>query len=115
MLRDLAWVVVVAIGSLVLGLAINHVSSKPLPLVYLTPEQRLDRELTSIISAPRMQVEPSQTTTLDEFRSALDNRSALILDARSSVFFQSGHVPGRSTSRAIILPITAAWRRSLTG
>jgi rhodanese-related sulfurtransferase len=92
--RDLGWVVVVALGSMIIGVAVNHFSPKPLPMIYQTPEQRLDLELTSLISSPPLQLDPSQTVSLDEFRSTVENRTAMIIDARSSVFFQQGHVPG---------------------
>ncbi len=92
--RDLCKVLLVAIVSLGLGLAMNHLSSHPLPLVYQSPEQRFDVELTSMINSPPLQIGPGQTVALPEFRTAIDTGSALILDARSAVFFQKGHVPG---------------------
>jgi len=92
--RDLGWVLVMAISSAILGLAINRVSSKPLPLGYQDPQQRLDAELTALIASPPLKPDPAQTITLAEFRSAVESGSALIIDARSSVFFQQGHVPG---------------------
>ncbi len=93
-LRDLGWVVLIAVGSLGLGLAMNRFSSHPLPMVYQSPEQRFDIELTSVINSPPLQIGPGQTMELAEFRAAVDSKSALILDARSSVFFEQGHVPG---------------------
>ena len=92
--RDLCGVMLVAIVSLGVGLATNHLSSHPLPWVYRSPEQRFDVELTSMINSPPLQIGPGQTVALPEFRSAFENKSALILDARSAVFFQKGHVPG---------------------
>jgi rhodanese-related sulfurtransferase len=82
-----------AIISLAAGLAINRSLSSPLPLVYQTPEQRFDAELTTMVAAPPFNIEPP-TVRLDEFRSAVDSKSVLILDARPSVFFEQGHVPG---------------------
>jgi rhodanese-related sulfurtransferase len=92
--RDLCGVLLVAIVSLGIGLALNHFSSHPLPMVYQSPEQRFDVELTSVINSPPLQIGPGQTVALPEFRAAVESKSALILDARSSVFFQQGHVPG---------------------
>lgn len=92
--HDFGWVVLIAVGSLGLGLAMNRFSSHPLPMVYQSPEQRFDAELTSVINSPPLQVGPGQTIELAEFRAAVAGKSALILDARSSVFFQQGHVPG---------------------
>lgn len=93
-LRDLGGVAVLAIASLVAGLMINHFSAAPLPVVYQTPEQRFDAELTTLVAAPPFKIAPAATVGLEEFHSAVDNKSALILDARPSVFFERGHVPG---------------------
>jgi len=73
---------------------INHFSSAPLPIVYQTPVQRFDAELTTLLAAPPFKIAPAATVGLDQFRSAVDGKSALILDARPSVFFENGHVPG---------------------
>ncbi len=72
----------------------NHFSRAPLPIVYQTPEQRFDAELTTLVAAPPFKLAPAATVGLDEFRSAVQSKSALILDARPSVFFEQGHVPG---------------------
>jgi len=92
--RDFCGVLLVAIVSLGIGLALNQYSAHPLPMVYQTPEQRFDVELTSVINSPPLQIGPGQTVALPEFRTVVESKSALILDARSSVFFQQGHVPG---------------------
>ena len=93
-LRDLGGVALIAVASLMVALAINRLSAHPLPIVYQTPEQRFDAELTTLVSAPPFKIAPAATVRLPEFRSAVDNKSALILDARPSVFFEQGHVPG---------------------
>ena len=93
-LPDLIAVAVLALGSLAAGLAINRFSRAPLPLVYQTPEQRFDAELTTLVSAPPFKFAPAATVGLSEFRSAVETRSALVLDARPSAFFERGHVPG---------------------
>jgi len=72
----------------------RQLSHSPLPLVYATPEQRFDAELTTLVSAPPFEIAPAATIGLGEFRSAIETRSALILDARPSVFYQQAHVPG---------------------
>jgi rhodanese-related sulfurtransferase len=76
------------------ALAMNRLSAHPLSIVYQTPEQRFDAELTTLVSAPPFKIAPAATVRLPEFRSAVDHKSALILDARPSVFFEQGHVPG---------------------
>lgn len=72
----------------------NRFSSAPLPIAYQTPEQRFDVELTTLVAAPPFKIAPAATVGLEEFHSAVDSKSALILDARPSVFFEQGHVPG---------------------
>ncbi|HEY6417675.1 MAG TPA: rhodanese-like domain-containing protein [Candidatus Binataceae bacterium] len=93
-LRDLGGVALLAIASLVAGLVMNRFSSAPLPIAYQTPEQRFDVELTTLVAAPPFKIAPAATVGLEEFHSAVDSKSALILDARPSVFFEQGHVPG---------------------
>lgn len=93
-LCDLAAVSLIAIVSLGAGLLMNRFSSRPLPLVYQTSEQRLEADLTSLISTPPFKIAPVATLGLSEFRSLVENKRALILDARSSAFFDQGHVPG---------------------
>jgi rhodanese-related sulfurtransferase len=93
-LRDFVGVVMVALGALAVGLMMNRFSSRPLPIVYQTPEQRFDAELTTLVTTPPFKIAPAATVGLPEFRSAVETKSTLILDARPSVFFEQGHVPG---------------------
>lgn len=93
-LRDFVGVAMVALGSLAAGLAMNRLSDRPLPIVYQTTEQRFDAELTTLVTAPPFKIAPAATVGLPEFRAAVETRSTLILDARPSVFFEQGHVPG---------------------
>jgi rhodanese-related sulfurtransferase len=92
--RDLGGVALIAGLSLGAGLGMNRLASSPLPIVYQTPEQRFDLELTSLVAAAPFKIAPAATVGLAEFRSAVDGKSAIILDARPSVFFEQGHVPG---------------------
>ena len=92
--RDLAMVIVLAMVASAAGLSINHFSSKPLPIVYQTPEERFDQELTMLVAAAPFAIAPAATVDLSQFRNAVTNKSALILDARPAVFFARGHVPG---------------------
>jgi rhodanese-related sulfurtransferase len=92
--RDLCGIALLAVAALAAGLLINLYSSAPLPIVYRTPERRFDAELTTLVSAPPFKIAPAATIGLDKFRAAVDAKSTLILDARPSVFFERGHVPG---------------------
>ena len=93
-LIDLALVAVLALVSLAGGYALNRFSKQPLPIVYQTPEQRFDKELTSLVTAAPLAIAPTAPMSLADFRTAVEKKSALILDARPSVFFERGHVPG---------------------
>jgi len=93
-LRDLGGVVLVAIACMAAGLAMNRLSPHLLPIVYQTPEQRFDAELTTLVAAPPFKIAPAATVELPEFRIAVETKSALILDARPSLFYEQGHVPG---------------------
>jgi rhodanese-related sulfurtransferase len=93
-LRDLVGVVLIAVASLAAGVVTNRLSSRPLPIVYQTPEERLQAELAQLIAAPAFQSLPVTMIDLGEFRSVEQSKSALILDARSSVYYRLGHVPG---------------------
>ena len=92
--RDLGLVAIVAIVALAAGLVINRFSLAPLPIVYQTPEDRFDAELTTLVAAAPFKIAPAATVGLDQFRSAVERKNALILDARPSVFFEKGHVAG---------------------
>lgn len=92
--RDLGAVALIAVLSLGAGLLMNRFSARPLPIVYRTPEQRFDLELTRLVAAPPFKIAPAATVGLAEFRSAVEHKNALIFDARPSVFFAQGHVPG---------------------
>jgi rhodanese-related sulfurtransferase len=91
---DFGCVLLTAALALAAGLTINRLSSKPLPLRYQSPEERFDRELTSLVAAPPMAIAPAPPIELAQFRSAVDGKSALIFDARPAAFFVRGHVPG---------------------
>jgi rhodanese-related sulfurtransferase len=93
-LRDLSGVALMMILSLAAGLAMNRFSSRPLPMVYQSPEQRFDAELTSLVAVPPFQITSAATVGLAQFRSAVENKTVLIFDARPSAFFLRGHVPG---------------------
>jgi rhodanese-related sulfurtransferase len=93
-LYDLACVAAIAIVAAGVGQLRNRLSSDPLPLVYQTPAQRLEAELTSLVTAPPFKLPPAQTVGLAEFRAAVDHGGTVIIDARPSFYFERGHVPG---------------------
>ena len=92
--KDFAGVVGLAILSLIIGVAVNRFSAHPLPLVHQSPSERLQGELTRLVAAPPFESFPVETIGLDEFRPVVEQRDDLIIDARSSHYYQLGHVPG---------------------
>ncbi len=92
--RDLAGVVGLAALSVLVGLAINHFSSQPLSMVYQSPQERLQAQLAELVAAPPFESFPADTIDLNQFRRVVEDRSALIFDARSSFYYGQGHVPG---------------------
>ena len=93
-LIDFAVVAMLAALSLLAGFGVNRFSASPLPVVYQSPEQRFDKELTSLITAAPFAIAPAATVGLPQFRAAIENKTALILDARPAAFYERGHVPG---------------------
>jgi rhodanese-related sulfurtransferase len=91
---DFIAVATLGLVSLASGVATNRLYRAPLPLIYQTPEQRFDAVLTTLVTSPPFEIPPAATVGLAEFRSSVEARSAIILDARPSVFFEQGHVPG---------------------
>lgn len=92
--RDFAAVIGIALLSLGLGIAWNRIRGPVIPLAYRTPAQRLDAQLTELIKAPPFHVTQLQMIGLGEFRTLVDEKKAVILDARASPFYDQGHVPG---------------------
>lgn len=93
-LRDLAIIAGLAVLSTGAGFAINRSSSRPLPMVYQMPEQRFDRELTTLVTSAPFAISPAATLSFADFRTAVESKNALILDARPALFYERGHVPG---------------------
>ncbi|MGH7814330.1 MAG: rhodanese-like domain-containing protein [Candidatus Binataceae bacterium] len=91
---DCAGVAVLAVASLIVALAANKMRAAPMPPHYRTPEQRLAKELTSLVHAPPFQLSNFTTVDVGELRTIVAGKKALILDARDASFFAQGHVPG---------------------
>jgi rhodanese-related sulfurtransferase len=92
--RDLAGVAGLAALSVIVGFTINHFSSQPLSMVYQSPQERLQAQLAELVAAPPFESFPVDTIGLNQFRRIVEDKSALIFDARSSLYFGQGHVPG---------------------
>jgi rhodanese-related sulfurtransferase len=91
--KDFAGVIGLALLALLTGLTLNHFSKNPIPLVYESPEQQLQRELSLLVQAPPFDSFPVDTIGLNQFQQAVKDKSVLILDARASTYYDHGHVP----------------------
>ncbi|MGA2410466.1 MAG: rhodanese-like domain-containing protein [Candidatus Binataceae bacterium] len=91
--NDLLGVLGIAILAMAFGLLVNRFGPHPIPLVYQSPDQQLQAELSQLVSAPPFDSFPVDTISLDQFRQADSDKSVLILDARASTYFHQGHVP----------------------
>jgi rhodanese-related sulfurtransferase len=85
-LHDLAGVWVLLTVSLLGGLILNEMRSKPLDIVYDPPREGLDTKTTDASSL-------DADVSRNEMESLALNHAALILDARPGIFFRIGHIP----------------------
>jgi rhodanese-related sulfurtransferase len=92
--RQFASLCLIAALSLACGLALNWFRVAPLPLLYRTPEQRLERQLSELAKNPPFQITDQETIGLRDFQRAVADRRTVVLDARPFPFFKEGHVPG---------------------
>ncbi len=98
--KDLLFLLVAATTALCLGLLLNQLRDKSLPLFYLTKEQRLETVVESLADplqfpaeGPKIQSLPD-TLSLEEFSEFVNSKAGLVLDARPEIFHRLGHVPG---------------------
>ncbi len=94
LVTDLVRVACLAILCLGIGPAVNHLRGSPLPLSYRSPEQRLVSDLNQLIVAPAFRLSDLDAVQLDELKDIVAKHKALIVDARTSSFYESGHLPG---------------------
>lgn len=76
-----------------LGYAINRVRANPLPLVYQSPQERMER-IAQQKADPVTTISPTiEKIDVGHLRE-LAADGASLLDARPSLFYKSGHIPG---------------------
>ena len=80
-------------GCLVGGLVLNAMRPAPLPLVYSTPQSRLDHSVEHLNSAQNSAVALDGDVAREEMQKLSANRATLILDVRPEIFFRLGHIP----------------------
>lgn len=92
--RQLAGVLLLILASLVIGLLINAFRSPPLHPIYFSPEQRLKAVVAKLKTDSFVTSGNAKYVPLAFVKERWEKRQALILDARPSVFYQMGHLPG---------------------
>ena len=95
--RDMIGFWLLATTSICVALLINQLRDHPLSLIYATKAERIDNAVAKVASAapqtPTVFDHP-QIISLQEFREMVENKKAVILDARPEIFHRLGHVPG---------------------
>jgi rhodanese-related sulfurtransferase len=87
------------------GLLINQFRDSPLPWIYQSKTERLDRAVTGLAAkasniteekkaAPASHEAVPESLTLEQFQACVTGKKVLILDARPELFHRIGHVPG---------------------
>lgn len=100
LLRDASALGVLTLAAAAVGLLCNLARSHPLPLQYVSKEDRL--ALAVQRSAPPATIRlPAAASApvprlidLDEFQRFASQKAGPVLDARSEAFYRLGHVPG---------------------
>lgn len=97
--QHLGFFLILCTLSLCMGLLVNQFRDKPLPLVYQTKEERLQKSVQKLVEA-RETPKPTEARplpevlSLAEFVDFVENKRGLVLDARPEIFHRLGHVPG---------------------
>ncbi len=97
---DVIALLVLATGSLAVGVAINALRAKPLPWVYRSRVQAMETAVAQVAdsaSTPVANGDPAELPheiRLEEFQDFVAAHKGLVLDARPAVFYRESHVPG---------------------
>ena len=91
--ENLIGVWILLTGCLIGGLVVNEIRSAPLPLVYSSPEARLNQTVEELRPSATVSVALDGDVDRDEMQRISLNHGALILDARPEIFYRLGHIP----------------------
>ncbi len=94
--RDAAAFCALALGSLVIGLLFNLTRPHPLPLRYVSRENRLEFAVRRVDESalPVLPAAAPREIDLEEFQRFATTHGGSVLDARAETFYHLGHVPG---------------------
>lgn len=101
--------------SLALGLGINTQRPQPLPLRYESPEARLSRVVRQMGVESFAQSIAVPEVGLAALRTTVEEKNALLIDARAPLFYEYSHLPGaRPLARIQFAPDYAALKEALS-
>jgi rhodanese-related sulfurtransferase len=108
--RDLLTLTGLASSCTCAGLVLNQLRDQPLPLVYLSKQERLQKDISqldfgntnkSVVAENHSKPvnvsssdKPLRVIELEEFRAFVRDRHGAVLDARPEIFYRLGNVPG---------------------
>jgi rhodanese-related sulfurtransferase len=93
--QDLFTIWMLATGALCAGLLVNQLRDRPLPLIYISKQQRLNDAVARLAKDQVIAAaDKPQAIGLQEFAGFVKRNDALLFDARPAVYFRQGHVPG---------------------
>ncbi|MDR2983133.1 MAG: hypothetical protein LBV12_12935 [Puniceicoccales bacterium] len=93
--QDMTWGLVMAVFSLVCGLAINFLREKPLPLKYEDKSVRLDAAVARLNGENLSVSQLGKTVTSGELEALLQQKAnVILLDVRPDLFYEDSHIPG---------------------
>jgi rhodanese-related sulfurtransferase len=79
--------------SLMAGLVLNAFRAHPLPLFYVSADNRLKQEIQTLVRVSPIRANPGQDVRLVDVEQAIQNHNALIIDARPAIFYNLEHIP----------------------
>jgi rhodanese-related sulfurtransferase len=92
-IQDFIGVWLLFTGCLLGGLVANEIRLAPLPLVYSSPESRLNQTVEHLGATTSPSSALEGDVKREEMQKISSNRLALILDARPEIFYRLGHIP----------------------
>lgn len=87
--RDLIFVGLIGIASILLGLLVNAIRPQPLPIIPIESDVALSQSVAEPYAA---EIAPPAYVDLEQAMQAHNDGSALFVDARPKEFFDLGHI-----------------------
>lgn len=99
LLSDALWMALLTLVSVGAGVTVNQMRHPRLPLIYTTRQVRISESVANLSTAKADSRKTAgsglkREITLEEFQDFALNRKGMVIDARPSLFYRQGHVPG---------------------